>query len=286
MRKDFALFICTHGRPDKQLTLKTFKYHGYTGKYFLIVDDTDETIQKYIDNYGAENIIVFNKNYYINSDKFDNGDNKLHDKCILYAKRAAEDIAKEYGYKFFIIADDDITNLSVRYPKDGKAKRVSITNLDDILNTHIEFIEETNIVCLGFGNVTHYFSGVSAFNWNNSKHRLLPYQLLLRNGKFSVNWLSWFAEDDVTEYQSCMLGNLWLVSLFVMYDIEPVGDINVTGGMVDVYKQNDLFSLQFNAVKYCPQRITLRNHRKNGKIVMDRHNEICFPKILSWRYQK
>ena len=286
MRDDFAVFICTHGRPDKQLTLNAILQCGYTGKWYLVVDNADKTIQQYIDNFGADKIIVFDKNYYINSGRYDNGDNKLHDKCILYAKRAVEDIAKECGFTYFIIADDDITKITIRCPQQNRLARIRITDLDAVLDAHIMLMENTDIVCLGFGNVTHYFGGIATFSDKNLSQRRLPYQLLLRSGAHEVNWLSWFAEDDVTEYQSSMLGNLWLVSLYVMYEIEPVGDTSVAGGMVDTYKQYDMFSLQFNAVKYCPRRISLCNHRINGKIVMRRHNEICFPKIISGRYRK
>jgi len=134
--------------------------------------------------------------------------------------------------------------------------------------------------------VTHYFGGIQAFSDKNLSVRRLPYQLLLRSTAYDVKLLSWFAEDDITEYQSSMLGNLWMISLYMMYEIEPVGDIDSEGGMVDIYKQYDMFSLQFNAVKYCPRRISLKNHRVTGKIVLYRHNEICFPKIISGVYKK
>ena len=63
MRTDYIIFIITYGRPDNQLTLNLLKDLGYTGKYKLVVDDTDD-VQAYIDNYGAENIVVFSKEYY------------------------------------------------------------------------------------------------------------------------------------------------------------------------------------------------------------------------------
>ena len=64
MRNDFAIFILTHGRPDTQLTLKTLLACGYTGRWYLVLDDQDDTIQKYIDNFGADRIIVFNMNFF------------------------------------------------------------------------------------------------------------------------------------------------------------------------------------------------------------------------------
>lgn len=286
MRDDFAIFICTHGRPDKQLTLETLMRTGYTGKWFLVVDDTDATIQQYIDNFGSDKIIIFDKNYYINSDRFDNGDNKLHAKCILYAKRAVEDIAKSFNLRYFVIADDDITNLVMRVPLNDKLRRIPIENLDNILECHLQILSD-NITAIGFGNVVHYFGGVNTFSQKNLNKRILPYQFIIRNANVDVNWLSWFAEDDVTEYQSSMIGGIWLISLYVMLEIKPVGDIEVTGGMVDTYKESaNRYELNFNAVKYCPERLLLKYAIKTGKFELKRHPEICFPKIINARYKK
>ena len=286
MRDDFAIFICTHGRPDKQLTLDTLKRTGYTGKWYLVLDDTDETIQSYIDNFDTNNIIVFNKNHYINCEKYDNGDNKLHDKCIVYAKRAVEDIAKFLGCKYFVIADDDVSSLSIRVPIDGKLRNVVINNLDDILEAHIKLFSN-NVATIGFGITYYYFGGVSTFSYDNLSKRFLPYQFIIRNSAVEVNWLSWFAEDDVTGFQSSMIGNVWLISLYVMMRCANVGDVTLNGGMVEIYRESpDKYNLNFNVVKYCPDRILLKFNKKTGTFELIKHMHNCFPKILNGRYKK
>ena len=59
--KDFAVFILTHARPDNVKTYTTLKKCGYTGKIYLIVDNEDKSIDKYISNFGLDNIKIFNK---------------------------------------------------------------------------------------------------------------------------------------------------------------------------------------------------------------------------------
>ena len=61
--KDFVAFILTHGRPDNVKTYKTLKKYGYTGKIYLIVDNEDKTIDKYIQNFGVENVKIFDKKW-------------------------------------------------------------------------------------------------------------------------------------------------------------------------------------------------------------------------------
>ena len=72
----------------------------------------------------------FDKNHYINT-CYDTGDNVGHYKCILYAKMAVEDMAKELGLSSFMLVDDDITNFRYRYPKDGKCASVKMKNMDE-----------------------------------------------------------------------------------------------------------------------------------------------------------
>ena len=61
MRQDFAVFILTHGRSDNQLTLKTLKRQGYSGRWYLIIDNEDNQQEEYISRYGADHVIVFDK---------------------------------------------------------------------------------------------------------------------------------------------------------------------------------------------------------------------------------
>ena len=71
--KDFCVFILTHGRPDNVITLKTLEKAGYTGKLFLVVDNEDKTLPKYIKNFGSEKVKVFDKKSY--ADNVDEGNN-------------------------------------------------------------------------------------------------------------------------------------------------------------------------------------------------------------------
>ena len=42
MRDSFAVFILTHGRADNVVTMKTLKKGGYTGRWYMIIDNEDE----------------------------------------------------------------------------------------------------------------------------------------------------------------------------------------------------------------------------------------------------
>jgi len=72
-QSDFAIFILTHGRPTNIKTMATLKECGYTGRLYLVVDDEDKTLDKYIANFGKDRVVVFNKKEM--ADQVDEGNN-------------------------------------------------------------------------------------------------------------------------------------------------------------------------------------------------------------------
>ena len=59
--EEFVVFILCHGRPNDVLTWETLNRHGYTGKKYIVCDDEDKTLDGYINKFGKENVLIFNK---------------------------------------------------------------------------------------------------------------------------------------------------------------------------------------------------------------------------------
>ena len=99
-KRKFAIFILTHGRPHNQLTLETLRRLGYTGKIYIICDNEDEQIPKYQENYGKDNVIIFNKEYAMSiTDTIDNFNDK---RAVVYARNMCHSIAKNLGLDYFL----------------------------------------------------------------------------------------------------------------------------------------------------------------------------------------
>ena len=129
--RDYAVFIVTHGRPNKVITHKTLRRQGYSGDIFLIVDDQDSTVSEYKSLFG-DYVIVFDKNKYI--ELTDDGDNFIEKRAVVYARNACFDIAETVGVKYFIVLDDDYT--SFRYKMNGNFSYAdkNIINLDKMFD--------------------------------------------------------------------------------------------------------------------------------------------------------
>lgn len=112
MPNNFAVFILTHGRPDRVVTYDTLKRLGYTGKIYIVIDDQDDKREQYIEKFG-DKVIVFNK---IETAKtFDQGDNFEDMRAIVYARNACFDIAYILGIKYFVELDDDYVSFDWRF---------------------------------------------------------------------------------------------------------------------------------------------------------------------------
>ncbi len=116
--KDFAVFILTHGRPDNVITFNTLKKNGYTGAIYFIIDNEDKTAESYYQNFGRENVIMFDKKMY--ADQVDEGNNFDERRTITHARNACFDIAKNLGVKYFIQLDDDYPEFAFRIDGDKK----------------------------------------------------------------------------------------------------------------------------------------------------------------------
>ena len=153
--KDFAVFILTHGRPDNVKTLSTLKKCGYTGLVYLIVDNEDKTIDKYIKNFGSEKVRVFNKK--VMADGVDEGNNFDERRTITHARNACFDIAEDVGVTYFIQLDDDYYYFGYRY--DAGAKK--ITNIDFVFKIMLNFYKSVNIKTIAFGQGGDHIGGFS-----------------------------------------------------------------------------------------------------------------------------
>lgn len=47
MTEDFAVFILTHGRANNVKTVQTLERCGFTGKWFVVIDNEDDQEEDY-----------------------------------------------------------------------------------------------------------------------------------------------------------------------------------------------------------------------------------------------
>lgn len=133
----FVALILTHGRAENVETYRQARLRGYTGRIVLVLDDEDEQIPKYMAIFGEENCYVFNKQKYIeSSDAIVDGDTR----CILYARNAAFDVARDLGYRYFIELDDDYQGFSWKFDANRRYRQRIICDLDFVWKSMLEYM--------------------------------------------------------------------------------------------------------------------------------------------------
>jgi hypothetical protein len=129
------VFVLSHKRPSNIATLATLQKTGKTSNVFIVVDDEDPTCSEYIDRYG-DRVKVFSKKKYAGT--FDACDNFNNYRGVIYARNAVFDIAKDLGFEFFIVLDDDYKMFQFRFDKYLNYRPKAIKQIEPIFKILVD----------------------------------------------------------------------------------------------------------------------------------------------------
>jgi hypothetical protein len=265
MREDFCVFILTHGRPDKVVTYQTLRNHGYMGKVFIVIDDEDETGEKYKTNFG-DDVLVFSKDEVGRyTDQFDNSSDR---RGVLWARNVCWDLAKQMGYRYFIQLDDDYT--SWQYKRLGRGHRFStsaekefhgwrIRNLETVFEALVRFIGTTPVKTIALSQGGDYIGGgprkqrfkrkaMNTFVCDTEKPFLFRGRL----------------NDDVNTYVSLGgTGNLFFTDMELL--LIPLPTQGNSGGISEVYRESGTYVKSFYTVMVAPSCTTIRTMGRTNR---------------------
>ena len=277
---DFAVFILTHGRPDRIHTLKTLEKQGYTGDWYLIIDNEDKMADEYYKNYG-DKVIMFDKKAI--SLTFDTADLSDDRRAIVYARNACFQIAKELGVKYFVEFDDDYTSFNLRYPKDGKLVARMLENLDDIFEMMLDFLEDTQALTVCFSQGGDHIGGLTG-RWKKGLIRKVMNSFFCRTDR-PFQFLGRVNEDVNTYTYLGSKGELMLTTTDLM--LVQLQTQSNQGGMTDLYLDSGTYLKSFYTVMYMPSAVEIR---EMGTANRRLHHHVkwnnCVPMILNERYKK
>lgn len=270
----FVVFICTHGRPYNQSTLKVLRNCGYTGIVYLVVDDEDNTRYLLEDLFDDNTLsLTFSKQHHIESD--DCGTDSPVRNTHLYAWNACEKFARDLGFDYAIIADDDLTGFRYRYEDNNHLKSIPITkNIDKLFNYYIEYMDNTNISALSVADARNYIGGKA----NNGRNMNT---LVFRKVKDKIVWKSEMYEEMVTSLLAQQTGKFIFQPTFFQYDTKTMAK-DVTGGMEKIYNSMGILKRSSYVVMFHPSCVQFDANNTGFKLNKDR----AFPKIVSSNVSK
>jgi len=238
MNNDFCAFILTHGRPDKVYTYDTLKKCGYTGRIYIIIDNEDQTADKYFAKFS--DVIMFDKKEIAKTfDEFDNFDDR---RTIIYARNACFKIAKELGIKYFIQLDDDYTGFQYKLLLD-KPINAECRRLDDLFRVTLDYYKSINAKSIAFAQGGDFIGGIDNGygTFRFSKRKAMNSFFCSTDREFQ--FIGRINEDvnTYTSYQS--KGNLFLTICNI--SVIQKQTQKTSGGMSDVYLNQGTYIKSF-----------------------------------------
>lgn len=286
MRNDFAVFILSHGRPNRVITIDALKKCGYTGEYYIVCDDEDSKLPEYIKNFGQNRVIVFSKSKV----EFDIMDNFPGNKVIVFARNVIFDIAKNMGLKYFWELEDDyheFTYRPIEYDEDKKKNKLAyyeIKDLDAVIDIFLKFLDVTNAQCVAFAQAGDLLGGASG------DARKMPIKRKVMNTLFcDVDKPFTFIgrmNDDVNTYLSLgKVGKLF----FHITNVAVVQDETqkTKSGNTVAYLNMGTYVKSFYSVMVAPNACKVKFMRSNHPRIHHKINwDNAVPKIISSDFKK
>lgn len=277
MKNDYAVFIISHKRPEVE-TLKTINGAGYTGEYFIVVDDKDLTIEKYKSRYG-DHVLVFSKEEMLK--ETDTIDNYQILNAAVYAMNYCIKYSREKGYKYIAIFDDDTKKISLRYESEGKLKSYDIRDFDKVLELYINFLEKSNFLCVSFLPSARLIGGLKSDVWEKREYSNVANIFIIRTD--SPYFQGSLYQDLTYSVLNNYRGKLVKALLPVIYYQEPPEN-NLNGGLAETYTKYSKYTSIFHTVIACPSAVSIK--ASNDNIQIFAHKDAYVPKILSETWKK
>jgi hypothetical protein len=283
-KNDYAVFILTHGRPEKVITYDTLINCGYTGQIYIIIDNEDKFKNEYYKKFGSK-VIEFSKSDY--EGKFDIMDNFNNNKVIVYARNACYDIARKLNLKFFFEYEDDYTSFLYRYIKNDQLKGITVRDLDKVLELMINCLINTKSDTIAFAQGGDFIGGAGAFKSNSFKRKAMN-SFLFKVNEDPKNDIIFIGRmnDDVNTYLSKgKIGKLFFqISNINLNQLQTQSN---SGGNTEIYQQFGTYSKSFYSVMIEPSCVKIN---LMGNIHKRLHHTIkwenAVPKILSEEVKK
>lgn len=284
MRNDFAIFILTHGRADHVFTMDTLRRQGYTGRWYMILDDEDDQAPEYIQRFGRDHVIIFNKREVY--DRIDTMDNFHEHRAIVYARNEAYRIAADLGLTYFLMLDDDFTSFLIRFPEGEKlaSKAPKGKRLDDLFEAMLDFLDCSGAVTVAMAQGGDLIGGIDGgMYWKGITRKAMNSFFCKTDRPFEFRGTM---NEDVTAYTT-LGGRGCLFFTFTRAHITQISTQASAGGMTEAYQESGTYVKSFYSVMSAPSCVKVSMlYAKNKRIHHKINWETCVPKIIHERWRK
>lgn len=282
---DLVIIILSHSNPDGVLTVNSLKKYGYTGAWYILLDDEDTTRDKYIANFGEDRILLFNKSEVAKT--FDRMDNENGTNTVVFARNACFEVAKRLGYTYFMEYDDDYYEFQFRYQEGEHLRALFPTNLDVVFESLLEYyisIPSMKTLCIAQNG--DFLGGIDGSHFKARWMRKAMNTFLCSVDR-PFTFIGYLNEDVNTYCVYGQRGDLFATVMDVSINQTDTQQKDNSNGITGAYVGDGTYRKSFYTVVCCPSFVKIgiigNNHARIHHNV-DWKNAV--PKIISDRFQK
>lgn len=279
MRNNFAAIILSHGRPEKVVTYKTLRSHGYTGRIVILIDDLDKTADQYKKNFGDQ-VYVFDKKRA--KEISDSGNNFNDYRSTTFVRNMMFEVAKDLGIDTFIQLDDDY--IYFKYKFDSKLNYINdslkrTNNLDDIFDVLADFVKNTPVKSLCFAQGGDFIGGQGSWLAQRIRSKRKGMNSFVCSTEKPFKFYGQMNEDVNGVITGGQIGDIFLMTNQIA--LEQLRTQKNPGGMSEIYLDSGTYFKTFYSVMYCPSAAKVHYLNSANKRI---HHKISWknvaPKIL------
>lgn len=289
MNRNFAAFILTHGRPDRVITHKNLRKHGYSGPIYLVVDDEDKALGQYQDRYG-DDVVIFSKADV--AARFDEGDNFKDRRAVVYARNALWGIAERLGVTHFVELDDDYTNFYYRIDEAGRYGNWW-ARCDWLFSAMCDYLDATPFATVALSQGGDHIGGGVGIKSNRTLRKAMNAFVCRTDRPFEFPGR---INEDATAYTFAQRRGTPFLTIVAAQVNQGVTQAN-EGGLTDIYKALGTYVKSFYSVMFCPSAVkvgVLRDAGAKGGTKTQGHARLhhdinwnaCAPKIIRESHKK
>ena len=282
MENNFCIFIISHGRPNDIITLKTLNKAGSKLPYYIVIDNEDKTELEYYKNYG-DKVLKFNKKEY--SLKVDNFDNSGNLRTTTHARNSCFDFAKQLGYEYFLVLDDDYTEFKMRINhklEHPTGRYLIIKNIDNMFFNTLEYYKNSNFTSICYSQGGDWFGGGTNFNKKPKRKAMNSFFCSINRPFQFISRLN----EDVNTYMS--LGNKENVFMTIPFiQIDQMQTQKTAGGMSEAYLNSGTYTKSFYTIMCRPDCTKINKMGRTNKRFHHLINwTFANPVIINEKYKK
>lgn len=281
-RDDLGVLILSHGRPAQiARTIKALTRARYSGPWWIVLDDEDDTAEEYASRWGADRIITFSKA--AAAETFDVGDNRGTGAVVVHARNAADGIAADLGLRYYFVLDDDYTYFAHRMIRNGILDYAYTYRLDDVLTACADFLDSSGALTVAFAQGGDYIGGKDGA-YRRGVLRKAMNTFLVRTGR-PIGFVGRINEDVTTYVWRGGQGDLFLTLTDLFIDQQNTQ--HQDGGLTEAYLDVGTYVKSFYSVMYAPSCVKIATLGENGHRI---HHHVSWnnavPKIISSRHRR